>query len=779
MPPMPTVTNSPPESGFVPRKEFIREQKFTPNLFALLAIASSNLVRLYSFPPPLISACRRLLEQQVGLIAFREDVTQNLCEFSLEGRPWSSPKSIAAEKLLLDIFSTLYQCGYIYLSSIDYGRESDDHITIAFSKPSTCVPTSRSGTPQLSTPVPDRSVNHSSERPRSTRTPFALSFASSTLLRVISPPLDSTPAILQAVRGSWPRGVVSEKKVGDNSFEFRLKGYKWFQEDNFAVDSLHYILAILAAFDAHSFTLLTSISLTDRSRVKDLWIFTGPISMSHEDLVLQDSLPSVLASFPDIKRKVHSPDPQRRLATEPASSPPNTAPSQHPRAATDQGPTQNQRAAPNGSSHVLRKPAPRAQVPVSVDTEPEGLRALLPSTISEDAHNMTGVGAYSSEVFYPAAPFASGADTQHPRHVTTPPAVPAPPPMHMRSPHRLASNPSKPISHSPSPSSSPDPIPSLTDQTQDSENMGHGTTTQSSTIVGTPLLDPGVFRDSAFSSNSDLSYETHKWTGLEAISEKAEQLQDNVHPNDHRMSLTPMFPGGWQPTPIDERGEDDANRQQTSPPDNDSDSPTTPLHEVMSRVESPQFKHATLGLRKSEAGSVGVMGSTVPKTPPLPQRGSPRVKEVHHSPSGSGQGWVLVNVEGKNSPTSAELEQSDPFRTTSPFRGNASPPSSPRSKKSGRVEASSSSGLQSSMSPAAKAIVIIDAVDAKNKDKGSSNGAPKRFFSLSRRNSKKSKEPGDDNQHKPRSRSGGFRDKLKHIGTPEAPRHDGKRRSIE
>lgn len=58
------------------------------------------------------------------------------------------------------------------------------------------------------------------------RAPFALSFLSATLLRVIAPPLHSTPAILQAVRGSWPRGVVSEKKVGDAAFEFKLKGYK-------------------------------------------------------------------------------------------------------------------------------------------------------------------------------------------------------------------------------------------------------------------------------------------------------------------------------------------------------------------------------------------------------------------------------------------------------------------------------------------------------------------------------------------------------------------------
>jgi hypothetical protein len=44
-------------------------------------------------------------------------------------------------------------------------------------------------------------------------------------MRVISPPLHLTPAILQACRGAWPRGVISEKTVYGNSYEFKLKGY--------------------------------------------------------------------------------------------------------------------------------------------------------------------------------------------------------------------------------------------------------------------------------------------------------------------------------------------------------------------------------------------------------------------------------------------------------------------------------------------------------------------------------------------------------------------------
>jgi hypothetical protein len=218
-----------PDSGFTPRKEFIRQQKVSSNTFALLAVAQTSFIRFYSFPRPVIASLRRLFENRSILAAFREDVTQSLCEFTLEGKPWANTKSVATEKLLIDIIAIIYHCGYTFLSTLDYGRESDDRLAMAFSKLELSLPGSRSGTPLPSSasPLPaDGSGSQSSDRPKNSRIPFAISFASTTLMRVISPPLHLTPAILQAVRGSWPRGVVSEKKVGDNSFEFKLKGYK-------------------------------------------------------------------------------------------------------------------------------------------------------------------------------------------------------------------------------------------------------------------------------------------------------------------------------------------------------------------------------------------------------------------------------------------------------------------------------------------------------------------------------------------------------------------------
>lgn len=790
-----TTTSSPPESGFTPRKEFIREQKPAPNTFALLSIASSNFVRLYAFPLALITALRNLFEQQGMLNAFREDLTQNMCEFTLDGKPWASAKSVSSEKVLLDILAIVYQFGFTYLSTIDYGREHDDRLAMAFSKPASPPAGNRTGTPS-GTPSPDPGA------PKSKRMPFALSFASATVLRVIGPPLHSTPAILQAVRGSWPRGVVSEKKVGENSFEFKLKGYKCtsflhvqvrlyrlrilcsigFQEDTFATDSLRYILSLLAALDSHSFSLLTSISLTSRSRVKDLWIFTGPYPSSRDDVSFSDSpAPSVLSSsHGDIRRQRNSSEPpgyssssganglqsmHRRGATEPPAI--HSAPPVHIRAATDEG-ALRPIAQP-------RKPAPRAQVPVSVihddiQRDQDGHRAILPSVISSGIEDMTGVGATgyapTPDVFYSTSPFNHNDGPGR----ATPSMVPIPlttsprsrsntPPSRARSPLRPVSNRAKTppllVSHSPSPPSTPAQVGLSADRLEDVHPTAVQVVEDESGAPGEggtpPLLSPGVFRDtvrdSAFSSSTDASCDIPiKWTGIpDRVQDKAASRKVDAQ---HRVSQGPMLPGGWQPTPIEEKAEDDYDvEDQSINVVLDQDKfPESNVQEVGSRVSSPRFKKAVLGQRKSEAGVVVHPQPSLP--PPVPLLDKDKGKEV--GSASSGHGWVLVNVEGKSSPTQTELEQGSQSldsvlprssdRPRSPVH-KASNSSAIAAAKQGQPK--SPTAEQSSMSPAAKAIVIIDAVDAKNKGKNQSKGrsegtsspGPRRFFSLSRKNS--------------------------------------------
>ncbi|KAJ6509235.1 hypothetical protein C8R47DRAFT_14090 [Mycena vitilis] len=791
-----------PESGFTPRREFVRDQPMTPNSFSLLAIAGANCIRMYSFPLPLMTALRRLLDHKNLVSALREDIEHQMCEIVLGGKPWTSAKSLSTEKLLIEILAVIYQHGYTYLSTIDYGRENDDRLAMAFSKPATL----RSLSPLSPSESPIPASLSLIKQPK--RIPFALSFTSATMLRVIAPPLHLTPAILQAVRGSWPRGVVSEKKVGDNCFEFKLKGYKWFHEDTFATDSLRHILSLLSSLDAHSFTLLTSITLTSRSRVKDLWIFTGPAASSTDSLP-ESPAPSILnGSAAELRRvgtghefPAHSPmSPQsqqhsfhRRLASEPTSNSPG--PTGHARSATD-SPSGNSRR--HSQSNVLRKGAPKVQLPVSVyDSEPahegEVYRANLPSVVPEHVENFTGVGASgrTPDVFYSTSPFGHNRSPEAPFPLMLP--VGDTSRSHSPSTRDASHRASPPVHEADVPSSSSSPHHAPTPPLDQSPGGEMSMYYSDPPTPGTPghLLSPGAFRDSAFSSTSTTDDDVSipiKWTGTE------------------RESLGPTFPGGWQPTPIDERPEDAFDQTPDErEEEEDLDLPTPDVQHVGHRVNSPDLQAADVALRKSEAGLVGLIAASENTEP------------------NEGKGWVVIDVEGQGGAPKEEMPvvaSPEPQTPVSP--AVLSKPSDAEGSKSG-----GNSTPVHSVSPAAKAIAVVDAIEAKNKSasrsKSPSNDSPsgiRKFFSKGRKNSnppsptpsvQRSLEPvsepqqpqqvsvddtkraielvhnasekkANPNAEKEKEKSPTkhrFRDKLRLIGTTEAARNEDKRRSID
>ncbi|KAH6902816.1 hypothetical protein BKA70DRAFT_1434434 [Coprinopsis sp. MPI-PUGE-AT-0042] len=493
----------------------------------------------------------------------------------MDGKPWANAKSVTTEKLLLDIFAIIYHAGYSFLSNVDYGRDHDDRLAMAFSRPSASEEASPSSTGSLKK-----------------RVPFALSFASTTLLRVISPPLHLTPAILQAVRGAWPRGVVSEKKVGDNCYEFKLKGYKWFQQDNFASDSLQHILTLLSSLDSHSFTLTTSLALTNRSRVKDLWVFTGPADAERSSL-----------SILDPHNGLH-----RRQGSEPL--PLHSQPSLHRRAATDDASNQPHTPTTPVSSgpHLLRKPAPRAQVPISVIQEQEPdepqydqpyNRTHLPSMIST-AENMTGVGARGHRSpDYP--PFESAFST---------------PPVARRD-----------GSESPTGSRSPSPA---TPQPQ-----------RQSPPLLPPLLGGNAFRANSddmtrnsmlSATESDISRDIPiKWTGG----------SESPFGRSRTASSPQNAPAGW-PTVAQDTGSGQLNS--SSPASPFQGTATTPIQETVSRIRSPELVHDIEGLRHSEAALVGVIAATSVSPSPNSANASRSATPImKKSPAASENGKVVGN----------------------------------------------------------------------------------------------------------------------------------------
>jgi hypothetical protein len=271
------IPASPADSGFLPRREFLPSISKRPlSTFALLAFCNNSSIRLSAFPPPIIHIFHKFFDDRKLLKLFRDNKSplrdqesferdrfdisterrlpgrapgsgsgeeEDLAEFTLTAKFWANPKALESEKLLVQILVLLNSQGYSLLTSIDFGREPGDKLTLVFERP---VQYQSPGTTQYITngygtvPTPPSHHHQNSTGsaagstqgapPGSISGPvnqllFGLSFTSQTSFRCINPPLEATPGILQALRGAWPRGIENETKVSDGCYDFKLKGY--------------------------------------------------------------------------------------------------------------------------------------------------------------------------------------------------------------------------------------------------------------------------------------------------------------------------------------------------------------------------------------------------------------------------------------------------------------------------------------------------------------------------------------------------------------------------
>ena len=452
--------------------------------------------------------------------------------------------------------------------------------------------------------------------------------------------------------------------------------------------------------------------------------------------------------------------PHKRYATSPNIQRPPRSPSpnfQHNRAITD-GYTPNTHGYFNHSNQenitsgsTSRKPGPRPQVPPSAARDVDdhgGIRVTLPSTVSSDLENMTGIGTATSsvgwrgrelptpqEVIYEASPEKEGASTRPTSPLISTPVAARPRssspgryralrPVSTRSktPPLLKSNPVSPTTTPTHPLPTP-PAQTQTPSSGAPSQPQHGRSSSSTTI---PLLSPGVFRDSAFSSNSDATVEIPiKWTGG--------NVGDGGETRDRgkRKSSSPglMVPGSWAPTPVQELPEEGHITEDAHV--NNNHSGKQAVQEVASRVPLPEVRHPSERQIRSEIGSVGMIlpqpSPSPPPPPPPPSSGlsapsaQSKSKGKESLNDGGMQGWVLVNVEGKNHPRSPEVISS------------LSSPQSPNG--TAKLKSSSEHGA---MSAPAKTIAMVDAIEAKSKPKSKSNDPSpsgfKRLFGL-RKNS--------------------------------------------
>ena len=531
---------------------------------------------------------------------------------------------------------------------------------------------------------------------------------------------------------------------------------------------------MLSSLDIFGFTLLTSLSLSGRSRVKDLWVFLG-LSQANPNESRPDSpIDSKMAPSDRIRGR-------RGSYPAPANSHTSSNPRGHTRAASSNNITSSGTGPRSSKSGVVRKPAPRAQLPVSVahstashehipdaespTTHADELRMELQSSVGS-AVDMTGVGTHKygrpgepDEAIYQRMPSRLYGNLRLPG--TSAPAVKVPQtggPSRSAQPFggatgRLDAQPTTREANLA-------PIPS-------GSRPSHRKSTSQSGMPTPPLLSPGAFRNSANSSNSSQTVDVPiAWTGAG---------KENGHPRSRSRSRDPkenVLPGGWvsastgikeSKAPGDHPNPNESHRRRHTL------TPPSQLEEQEVKAGTPELVYPKL--RPARSGKATIV-TEAPRAEPhgakfadrLPEPVTPTPGRRDHNPTKvPAEGWVLVNVGQPGMPSAPpapylpsqnRLQRKQSFPPLSSQRPPVahSPYSTgsrvvPTGHAVGSHKKAPSNYNPSSMSPAAKAIVVFDAIESKQQ-KATTGNAPqssfRKFFSLSRPDSPPIKSPGKD-----------------------------------
>jgi hypothetical protein len=451
-----------------------------------------------------------------------------------------------------------------------------------------------------------------------------------------------------------------------------------------------------------------------------LWIFTGP---APEDTIAQQSEPMIpeanaLRRFSFPPGNVDTS--HRRLGTEPTPHSPLLG--QHNRSSSENS---QRRASPTPHHNVLRKAAPRAQVPVDVRVSEildPATRAHLLSNVPTGVADMTGIGSgRSPNVLHEASPFdVTPGQRQHDPLSPTP--VPVSPVL------RRANSTGSP--RSPEPVSGRTKTPALLMSYPSSRAKSPPSPISSRPAElrsGPHLIGSSVFRDS---SDTDMTREIPiKWTGPLNSDPVAGKLQ-TLERKTNQFEGSPVIPGGWQTAPIPEKEEGNDQRN----PSEEREQSTPPIQENEALIQAPEIVEQDAELRKSEAVLAGIIKSTSPlqnKSPPKSPPQTPPLTQHKDSAAGGGQGWVMVNVENSISALQTSGDNGSASRLTPPVSKSQS------SESVGTADAGQQP-LPQQASPEAKAIVVIDVLNSKKPRSTSSkegDSGIKRLFSLSRKNS--------------------------------------------
>jgi len=207
--------------------------------FACLSLNATDRLRLLQFSQIEINAIRNAIQLVWAKGIQQERDYYGSFEFKLRGRPWwgQAEDAVPSRQLMISVLRTLYDLGWILVTSIDISKKEWDKDSLIF---------------RLSSIPPPCEW-------------LSISFNRGDLLRLIEAPEDLSRQFGQMIGGMLQK----EGWKQPGAYEFKLRGYPWFANGAETVSTRMLILNMMSILESNGFILYGSIDHSTGTRSGD------------------------------------------------------------------------------------------------------------------------------------------------------------------------------------------------------------------------------------------------------------------------------------------------------------------------------------------------------------------------------------------------------------------------------------------------------------------------------------------------------------------------------
>ncbi|EJT97846.1 hypothetical protein DACRYDRAFT_24797, partial [Dacryopinax primogenitus] len=238
----------------------------SPTAFGRLDLCGSNIIRLVGFPLDVLEGLQPVLRGDDGrgvlnVKKYTNEKGEKTAVLTLLGKPWTTDCGNVSTDILLTVI-----CGHLH-----------KHLF----QPTTGLPPPRTTPPVHLSITFKRPVHPPSDAPR-TRSVFAISFPTPTLVRTVSIPAVDEPLIFTEILGLWGGEVRDYRSLADGCYDIRLRPRRLFSSNSVG-DNQTPLSALIEYLHSKGFPLIHSLHFHSKSPYPDFFLFDCPDGPVRED----------------------------------------------------------------------------------------------------------------------------------------------------------------------------------------------------------------------------------------------------------------------------------------------------------------------------------------------------------------------------------------------------------------------------------------------------------------------------------------------------------------